>query len=501
MPDISSKNNAASFIGKATIILTLLFALISGYWIWHITTGRNIDRPNLLLITLDTCRKDHLSVYGYERNTSPGLVSLAQDGFAFENVFSVATNSLPSHATIMTGLYPFQHGAITNGTKLDEAVPTLAEFLVKRGYNTAGFVGYYALAEESGLNQGFEDFQFLEVKNHDHDEKKLEDDVRGFLAALSWIRDWNEGNELERKANFFVWLHVQNIHESYDPPPPYDSLFTKISKPGQLSGFPNGFKAYCSNDLAEAWRAGVLPEKYQKEAVALYDGEIRLADDYLSKIFSYLKESSLYEKTLVVATADHGEVLFEKVAKGFSMNGPGHTGRYNDVSLRIPLIIKPAKLAEAKKIGRKPSQLISTLDIAPTLIESLGFRIPGWISGKSFKKVMEDENFKEINSEVYFQETPFKDTIYIGVRDSDFKLVVRRVLRNTHYLLIDVKNDPDELNPLILEKESQAKKIKEKLYEFQSRFDGFDPRQMGKMSEKMRKALEDGGYLRNETSR
>lgn len=497
MSDFSAKNNETARFGKAIIFLTVLFAIFAGYWIWNIMAGSAVDRSNLLLITLDTCRKDHLSVYGYHRDTSPGLVSLAQDGFAFENVFTVATNSLPSHATIMTGLYPFQHGAITNGAKLDLAVPTLAEFLVDRGYNTAGFVGYYALGEESGLNQGFEDFQFHKVKSHNHEEKELKDDVKGFVATLNWIRDWHENKKAVNKSNFFVWLHVQNIHESYDPPPPYDSLFMKVSKPGRLSGFPDGFRAYCSNDLADAWRNGVLPEKYQKEATALYDGEIRLADDYLSKIFSYLKESGLYEKTLVVATADHGEVLFEKVAQNFSKNGPGHTGRYNDVSLRVPLIIKPAKSSKLDA-GKKPSQLISTLDIAPTLMESLGFRVPNWVSGKSFRSVMENENFEEINSEIYFQETPFKNTTYTGVRNASFKLAVKKVFRNTRYLLIDVKNDPKELEPLVLENNSQANDLKGKLDKFRARFRDFNPNKIGKMSEKMRKALKDGGYIRNE---
>jgi arylsulfatase A-like enzyme len=503
MSGFSAKNYVTARFGKAIIFLTILCAIFSGYWIWNVMAGRAVERSNLLLITLDTCRKDHLSVYGYGRDTSPGLVSLAGDGFAFENVFTVATNSLPSHATMMTGLYPFQHGAITNGAKLDLAVPTLAEFLVDRGYNTAGFVGYYALGAESGLNQGFEDFQFNKVESHNHDKKELKDDVKGFVAALNWIRDWQEGNKTiegkkaGKKSNFFVWLHVQNIHGSYDPPPPYDSLFMKISKPGQLSGFPEGFRAYCANDLTDAWRSGVLPEKYQKEATALYDGEIRLADDYLSKIFSYLKESGLYEKTLIVATADHGEVFFEKVAKNFSKNGPGHTGRYNDVSIRVPLIIKPAKSSELN-VGKRPSQLISTLDIAPTLMESLGFRVPSWVSGKSFRNVMKNENLKEINSEIYFQETPLKNTTYIGVRNASFKLVVKKVLRNTHYLLIDVKNDPKELEPLVLENNSQVNDLKSKLDKFQARFKDFNPNKMGKMSQKMMKALKDGGYIRNE---
>ncbi len=497
MPDFPTENSVPTVSGKGIVLFTVLCALFAGYWIWNIVAGRSVDRPNLLFITLDTCRKDHLSVYGYDRNTSPGLVSLARDGFAFENVFTVATNSLPSHATLMTGLYPFEHGAITNGAKLDSAVPTLAEFLLKRKFNTAGFVGYYALGEESGLNQGFEDFQFHKVESHNHDGKKLEDDIKGFSAALNWIRDWHEHKEAQKRSNFFVWLHVQNIHESYDPPPPYDSLFMKVSKPGQLSGFSDGFKAYCSNDLTEAWRSGVLSEKYQQEAIALYDGEIRLADDQLSKIFSYLKESGLYDKTLIVATADHGEVLFEKVAQNFSKNGPGHTGRYNDVSLRVPLILKPAK-SSGLKGDQNPLQLLSTLDILPTLIESLGFRVPGWVSGKSFKRIMENANFGEINSEVYFQETPFKNTIYSGIRNASFKLAVRKVFRNTHHLLIDVKNDPKELEPLTFENNSQAKDLKDKLDKFQDRFRDFNPNKIGKMSERMLKALKDGGYIRNE---
>ncbi|MBC8285485.1 MAG: sulfatase-like hydrolase/transferase [Nitrospinae bacterium] len=174
-------------------------------------------------------RKDHLNIYGYQRDTSSAISELAKDSVVFDNAFTVATNSAPSHATMLTGLYPNQHGLIDNGNAIHPSIPTLAGILKEQGYDTAGFVGYHALNEESGLDKGFQNFEFIPIASHDHDEKDPEDDFKGFEAVKNWL---SSKVQEEKKAPFFVWMHVQNIHGSYDPPlptTPYLGKFRRLS--------------------------------------------------------------------------------------------------------------------------------------------------------------------------------------------------------------------------------------------------------------------------------
>ena len=141
-------------------IAGILLAGLVAFKLISIITGPSPKRANLLLITLDTLRHDHLNIYGYQRATSPSLSELAKNSFVLDKAFTVATNSAPSHATLLTGLYPAQHGLVDNGQRINEETHTLAETLRQMGYDTAGFVGYHALSEESGLDKGFQVLSF-----------------------------------------------------------------------------------------------------------------------------------------------------------------------------------------------------------------------------------------------------------------------------------------------------------------------------------------------------
>ena len=174
------------WIAFSGILLAGLFALKLS----SIITGTGSKQANLLLITLDTLRPDHLNIYGYQRATSPSLSELAIDSFVFDKAFTVATNSGPSHATLLTGLYPAQHGLVDNGQRINDEVLTLAETLRRTGYDTAGFVGYHALNRESKLDKGFQHFEFHPIASHHQDEKKPEDDLKGFKAVNDWLESW-----------------------------------------------------------------------------------------------------------------------------------------------------------------------------------------------------------------------------------------------------------------------------------------------------------------------
>ncbi len=472
-------------IWAAGILLAglITFKLIS------IITGADSRRTNVLLITLDTLRPDHLKTYGYERNTSPSLDELAKESFVFDQAFTVATTSGPSHATLLTGLYPAQHGLLDNGQEINDGTRTLAEILSQAGYDTAGFVGYYALAEESGLDKGFQDFEYHPIVSHDHKEKKPEDDVKGFAAVNEWLESWAQSSE-DSRAPFFVWMHVQNIHESYDPPPPYNTMFQKISGLQTFAGFEGEFDVHCANDLADAWRVGILPPHFMDEATALYDGEIRFVDDQLGRIFASLKSMEAYDETVIVVVSDHGEILFELYENDFYKKGPGHTARYTDTSIRVPLIIKPAEFHKFEKISRL-KQMVSTIDLVPTLLELLKFPGSQKLPGESRVPIMRQPDSPSIREKVFFHERP-DGVEYTGVRTSQWKFVQKEDEGSESYLLTDLINDPEENHSAL--SSSKAQEVKELLGEWKK--ENQSSIQTREMTEEMRIALKEGGYLR-----
>jgi arylsulfatase A-like enzyme len=473
---------------KIILIAGILLAGLITFKLISIITGADSRRANVLLITLDTLRPDHLNTYGYERDTSPSLDELAKESFVFDQAFTVATTSGPSHATLLTGLYPAQHGLLDNGQEISGDTRTLAEILSQTGYDTAGFVGYYALAEESGLDKGFQVFEYHPIVSHNHDEKESADDLKGFAAVNGWLESWAQSSEGSR-APFFVWMHVQNIHESYDPPPPYNTMFQKISGLQTFEGFEGEFDVRCANDLAQAWRAGILPSHFQDEVIALYDGEIRFVDDQLGRIFAILKSWGVYEDTVIVVVSDHGEILFELYENGFYKKGPGHTARYTDTSIRVPLILKPAKFHKFEKRSRL-KQMVSTIDLVPTLLELLKFPAPQNLPGESWVRAMNQVGFMK-REKIFIHEVP-DGVEYFGIRTNQWKFITNNEKDIESSLLTDLINDPEEnLSALSSSKTQEMQALlgewkKENQSSIQTR----------EMTEAMRTALKEGGYLR-----
>ncbi len=467
----------------------ILLAGLVTFKLISIITGTDSSRANVLLITLDTLRPDHLNTYGYERDTSPSLNELAKDSFVFDQAFTVATTSGPSHATILTGLYPAQHGLLDNGQEINNETRTLAEILGQTGYDTAGFVGYYALAEESGLDKGFQVFEYHPIVSHDHDEKEPEDDAKGFAAVDGWLESWAQTSE-DSRTPFFVWMHVQNIHESYDPPAPYNTMFQKISDLQIFEGFDGEFDVHCSNDLAKAWRAGTLPPHFKDEATALYDGEIRFVDDQLGRIFTMLKSEGIYDDTVIVVVSDHGEILFELYENGFYKKGPGHTARYSDASIQVPLILKPAGFHNFEKTARM-KQLVSTVDLVPTLLELLKLPIPQNLPGQSLVATMHKLGTATKKEKIFFHEISY-GVEYSGVRTDQWKFVIKNEKGIESSMLTDLVNDPEENRFELSSSKTQEMQVLLKGWKKENQFRA----QTSEISEAMRTALKEGGYLR-----
>jgi arylsulfatase A-like enzyme/Flp pilus assembly protein TadD len=277
-------------------------------------------RDNLLLVTLDTTRADRLGSYGYARARTPHLDRLAAEGVRFENALSPVPITLPAHASIFTGLYPFAHGVRNNGNfYLADEVPTLATLLKAQGYRTAAFVSSFVLDRRYGLARGFDTYDDRMQGAHEQ-VIELEAERRGdrtSLALEKWLQE-----QASAPGPFFVWLHLYDPHEPYRPPRPFRDLF---------------------------------PD-------APYDGEIAFDDAIVAAVLDRLAATGQRERTLVAVIGDHGESLGDHGEET-------HTMFVYQAALRVPLILwRPGRVPS----GRVVQEAVRATDLAPTLLELLG---------------------------------------------------------------------------------------------------------------------------------
>ncbi|MCP4401837.1 MAG: sulfatase [bacterium] len=285
---------------------------------------------HVILITDDTLRPDFLSCYGSERVLTPHIDQLARDGVLFENAFSAAPWTMPSVSSIMTGLSPAVHGMKTKGSRLPDALPTLAEFMYNEGYYTSAIGRNSILTSQFNISQGFLEYHFFPKPRNSH--------IRG-INFFQWLlpeqfRTDVSTNDIttlasnwitaHHKKDFFLWLHYFDPHQPYTPPDstlPEKKIVPSIGK--EFSKFQVVRGGY--------WVPSLQEREWIKE---LYAAEVRHVDSNIGKLVMTLKKLNLYENSLIIFTSDHGEEFWEH--GGFEH---GHT-LYNEV-LQVPLIIKP----------------------------------------------------------------------------------------------------------------------------------------------------------------
>ncbi|HVP57889.1 MAG TPA: sulfatase [bacterium] len=309
--------------------------------------ARTSTPPNVVIIAVDSLRPDHLGCYGHTKPTSPNIDQLARDGVLFENVISQASWTTPSFGTILTGLYPSQHGALTINDMIGATVPTLATILKSKGYATAAIVNAPALSPGFGFQRGFDTYDIAEVET-----RKA---AAISEAGLKWV------DSVGRKP-FLLFLHYFDAHLPYSPPPPYDTLFDAGYK-GWLG------RVFEPESIAPS-RAALLaamkewsPEDWDF-VKALYDGEIRSTDDGIGILLRGLEDRGLKQSTLLVFVSDHGQEFFEHGAYGH-----GHS--LHAEVLRVPLIFEfPGKLPQARRV----QQQVRLLDVTPTILTLLGVK-------------------------------------------------------------------------------------------------------------------------------
>jgi arylsulfatase A-like enzyme len=310
---------------------------------------RPSGRPNLLLVTVDTLRADHLHAYGYPRQTSPNLDRLAARGLLFEQAETVQSATWPALTSLETSLYPRTHGVVWNGHDMPEGLVTLAELLRARGYGTAAFLTNMKRAQHRGFSLVFTP----------HEPAQAGDDRAATSAAIRELAE-------RRDQPFFLWLHLIGPHASYDPPPPWDKAFVG-SDSSRLSGeidqlvrIREQAKALSAQDVAHV--------------VSLYDGEIGFVDEQVGRLLAELNELGLDESTLVVFTADHGEDLYQHNRYFF------HSPSMYRSSLHVPLVLALPGVLPA---GRRTEQPASLVDVAPTVLGLLDLPAPSSFQGEN----------------------------------------------------------------------------------------------------------------------
>jgi len=317
-------------------------------WSVPVVSGRRPPGlPNVLLVTIDTLRADHLGAYGYERETSPQMDALARRGLLFRNAETVQSATWPALTTLHTSLYPSAHGVVWNGHELPGGVPTLAELLHSRGYSTSAFVTNMKRARHRG---------FARLSASTAGEQAA-DDREAALAAIEQMRE-------DRDRPFFVWVHLISPHADYAPPPPWDRAFTAAGE-GSVSG--------SIEELVRRRLEGrPLSRTERAHVVGLYDGEVAFVDELVGRLLGALASLGLEGSTLVVLTSDHGEDLYEH------NDYPFHSPSMYASSLRVPLIVAfPGVLPE----GEATDHPASLVDLAPTILGLVELPVPSSFQG------------------------------------------------------------------------------------------------------------------------
>jgi len=299
-------------------------------------------RPDVLLVSVDTLRADHLGAYGYERDTSPFIDELAAGGTVFEQAWSPTSWTLPSHTTMLSGQLPVHHGIIDDHLRIADDLPLVQEVFQQAGYATSGAVATLFVSSRFGFDRGFDHFEDFGVKSKATNNLSIVDADHVFHTTLHWAQQQPEGTPL------FAFAHVYDVHYGYDAPPPFNEKFDRAPALGDEK-----YKKYF-----HYLRAGLPPAEQMQHQVDQYDEEIAFTDAMLRELVEAWRASG--RDLVVVVTADHGEEFGERGSWGH-----GHT-LYPE-QLHVPLIVNGPGVK-----AQRVTERVGTEDIAPTVAELAG---------------------------------------------------------------------------------------------------------------------------------
>ncbi len=423
------------------LLFILLVVIIGGcFWLILKISGHKNDLEafkdsNIILIGIDTCRKDHMSCFGYELDTTPNLKAFAQNCVLFTNAISQSPWTLPSFASLFTSTYPSVHRARgkAEGDKFYPVIDSLdsgVEILSSSGFHTKAYINGPYLAPAFGLSKGFDDYDYAHGSN-----EKIRRSDETVNRAIEWIKENSE-------EQFFLFLHFFDPHLNYDPPG------RSLQRLLKLAGFEYSGKLKSPFFQLKEIRNHklLLSEEDWKFVQFLYDAEISAVDESCGELFRFLKDIGLYDKSIIVVLSDHGEEFMDH--GGFEH---GHT--LYDELINIPLMIKmPSSLRAGEVIAHQ----IRLIDIMPTLLDIFDLDIPESYQGKSLLRLMKKGRTDEIWP-AFSEETLWGDELK-SVREGCYKFITNESLNA--FELYDLCSDPGEKKDLAETEKEKAREMR-----------------------------------------
>ena len=407
------------------------------------------DPPNVILITLDTVRADRMGFLGSKLGLTPQLDALASEGVVFEHAYSQAPITPVSHATILTGTFPQFHGIRNFGDRLPPTVPFLPDVLHAQGYHTGAFVGSIILDPKNGFASGFErgfdvySAGFHRQKTGERREASMQ--RRGEVTlgfALEWLGQ-------QKGGPFFLWFHLWDAHDPYNPPEPFRSRFPNTP----------------------------------------YNADIAYVDSVVGKLLDYLRSQGLYDRTLIAVAADHGESLGDH-------GELTHSIFLYDATIHVPLLLK---LPAHRFAGQRVSATASLVDLAPTVIDALGQAPPPAMQGHSLLPLIGNP---------HPENRPSLATGDHSERSFGWSALVSLRLGNQLYVrapkpeLYDLASDPGAETNLYATKRASAIPLAIQLDSFVKRISEGAPQALqDNLDEKSREKLSALGYLASSANR
>lgn len=404
---------------------------------------------NVLFITVDTLRADHLGCYGYLRDTSPNIDKLAKEGILFPQAIVQWPKTAPSFASMLTSTYGYYNGVIrSTPQKISIHFVLLPEILKNANYNTVGIVTNGTLAAAYNFNQGIDTHIETWREYGSKDAKYVTE------YALSWLR------ENSPKEKFFMWLHYLDPHARYEPPEPYNEMYVgdKYYDGSQRTKLNSGISEDIGGIPARAHLGNHGKIGYY---IAQYDAEIRYMDENVGKVLDAVKSMGLSDNTIIIFTSDHGESLGDH-------NYYFAHGRFPyDDCVRVPLIMKIPGLKSEIRVIDQPVELIS---ITPTILDILHIPVNNEAQGRSLVPLMLGNS----NSipKYAFTESGFKRNYQRMIRTNKWKLIYildkedQQIMQGMPFELYDIENDPKELNNLINAEPKVTNVLKKELFKW-----------------------------------
>jgi choline-sulfatase len=483
----NSKQTDHKVLSRRRILKYGLYGTIAGSLspsLWLSGCGtRSKNNANVILISIDTLRWDHVGCYGYTRNTTPNIDAFAGKNILFENCYIHEPNTCSSHMSMLTGLYPYTHG-VEITTSLSPSVMTLTEVLKQNGFTTLGFVRDCGqLFPKCGFARGFDVYL----------EKRYNAEIQNNVIAKHL--------EKAKDKKLFLFLHYYDVHSDfrklpYDSPPPYNNMFYPDYKGDFTGGDEDSFASryllkinrHNAFDINKNNSLDLIRLKQDdlKYITALYDGGVAYTDKCLGDMFAMLKQFGLYDNSLIILTSDHGEEFQEH---GFMLHDNPY---YYEELVRIPMIIK---LPGTDTKGKVVNGLVESIDFMPSILDMLNVKDTPVTQGTSFMKLIDNSETQPKDFVFGYSVIPEKRGCRAFIRDRRWKLICKNMQKKNLFKMFDLSKDPLEKTDLMDNTNEVAQQLKARLLDKYTKLEKPAKQQQVPMSPERLEKLKSLGYI------